>query len=97
MKRILVFLFLIKTSISIITIPFTRIYKNPLNSSNLMKTLLYNDLQITIEIGTPSEKYPVLIKLQESPFFILSTNYTGNNIKNTIQIYHHHIYQLIKK
>ena len=81
MKRILVFLFLIKTSISIITIPFTRIYKNPLNSSNLMKTLLYNDLQITIEIGTPSEKYPVLIKLQESPFFILSTNYTGNNIK----------------
>ena len=64
---------------SIIRIPFKKIYKeSSINPENIMDILLYNDLQINLEIGTPPQSYPVLIKLQESPTFILSNNSTKN-------------------
>ena len=77
-KIVLIFIFINKYIYSIITIPFKRIYKEKITENNIMKVLLYNDLQITIEIGNPSQSFPVLIKLQQSPTFIMSTNYTGN-------------------
>ena len=64
---------------SIIRIPFKKIYKeSSINPENIMDILLYNDLQINLEIGTPPQSYPVLIKLQESPTFIMSNNFTRN-------------------
>ena len=64
---------------SIIRIPFKKIYKeSSINPENIMDILLYNDLQINLEIGTPPQLYPVLIKLQESPTFIMSNNFTRN-------------------
>ena len=74
----LILIFINKYIYSIITIPFKRIYKEKITENNIMKVLLYNDLQITIEIGNPSQSFPVLIKLQQSPTFIMSSNYTGN-------------------
>ena len=72
-------IFLIKIIIinSIIKIPFKKVYKEKnITSENIMDILLYNDLEIHLEIGTPSQSFPVLIKLQESPTFILSNNST---------------------
>ncbi len=77
-KIFLILIFINKYIYSIIIIPFKRIYKEKITEKNIMKVLLYNDLQITIEIGNPSQSFPVLIKLQESPTFIMSSNYRGN-------------------
>ena len=60
-------IFLIKIIIinSIIKIPFKKVYKEKnITSENIMDILLYNDLEIHLEIGTPSQSFPVLIKLQ---------------------------------
>ena len=87
-----ILIFINKYIYSIIIIPFKRIYKEKITEKNIMKVLLYNDLQITIEFGNPSQSFPVLIKLQESPTFIMSSNYTGN-VKKYIQIHHQHLFQ----
>jgi len=83
--KIFFFLFLItlyKISTQIITFPFKKVYKEKkLTSENIMKELLYNNLQINLEIGTPSQIYPFLIKLQQPPTFILSEEYFDNSIK----------------
>ena len=57
-KIVLIFIFINKYIYSIIIIPFKRIYKEKITEKNIMKVLLYNDLQITIEIGNPSQSFP---------------------------------------
>ena len=76
-NEIIIFLIKIIFIHSIIKIPFKKVYKDKnMTSENIMDILLYNDLQINLEIETPPQLYPVLIKLQESPTFILSNNST---------------------
>ena len=74
MKFFLIFLFLKLISSSQITIPFKKIIKEKLTKNNLMKNLINNDLQIEITLGSPPQKFPVLIKLGHYPTFILTTN-----------------------
>ena len=58
--------------------PFKRI--KPQNNKPLIETILQNDLEITIEIGTPSQKINLNLRSQYYTFFV-----SGSNVNHPIK------------
>ena len=70
-----------------VTIEFER--KFPLlTKENIMNNLIENNIYTTLTLGTPEQKIPVLIKINEHESYIAGTESTGNyskfNEKNSI-------------
>ena len=78
---ILIFLSLSKVLTQIIKVPFKTIYSEKLTNINYITELINNKIYIEIKIGTPYQKIPVLLKLNQIPFFITSSSYNKDIIK----------------
>ena len=74
--KILIFFILIISIIksNIIILPFKTITTNNITHENFMSHLIENKIYIELKIGTPSQKIPVLLKLNQIPFFITSSS-----------------------
>ena len=87
---ILLFFSINNSSQKYIKYPFKRI--KPQNNKPLIETILQNDLEITIEIGTPSQKMNLNLRSQYYTFFVSGSkvNYPikkfNENNSNTCKI-----------
>ena len=84
---IYIFIILIPLIHTKVTIEFER--KFPLlTKENIMNNLIENNIYTTLTLGTPEQKIPVLIKINEHESYIAGTESTGNyskfNEKNSI-------------
>ena len=80
--NILIFINLIISIIksNVIILPFKTMPSNKITHENFMSQLIDNKIYIELKIGTPSQTIPVLLKLNQIPFFITSSSYNNNTI-----------------
>jgi len=85
MKKSFIFncllLLIIQIKNQIIIVPFKTSNPSKLNQDNYITELINNKVYIEIKIGTPYQKIPVLLKLNQIPFFITSSSYNKDIIK----------------
>ena len=78
----ILFFICFQSSFSFISFPVFKLqkenyfFKNDSTPSGIMKSIFYADLYTYIEIGTPSQKVPVFIKMNNFDYFITSSNTT---------------------
>ena len=79
--NILIFFNLIISIIksNVIILPFKTMPSNKITHENFMSQLIDNKIYIELKIGTPSQTIPVLLKLNQIPFFITSSFYNNNS------------------
>jgi len=85
MKKSFIFyyflLLIIQTKNQVIILPFKTVNPSKLIQDNYITELINNKIYIEMKIGTPEQKIPVLLKLNQIPFFITSSSYNKNIIK----------------
>ena len=74
------FLLLISSSTSQITIQFERKFPS-LTKENIMENLIENNIYMEMILGTPEQKIPMIIKINEHMSYIAGSESTGNHIK----------------
>ena len=76
----LYFLSLIYSSTSEIIIKFERKFP-PLTKENIMENLIENNIYMDMTLGTPEQKIPMIIKINEHSSYIAGSEAIGNFIK----------------
>ena len=85
MKKSLIFycflLLIIQIKNQVIILPFKTANPRKLIQDNYITELINNKIYLELKIGTPYQKIPVLLKLNQVPFFITSSSYNKDIIK----------------
>ena len=71
----LIILIIKLNNFKIIKLPFKRKLNTNLNENNLIESLYFNEIYTKIEVGEPSEKFNIFIKLQQFPTFLITEDY----------------------
>lgn len=72
---LLILLIIKLNNFKIIKFPFKRKLNTNLNENNLIESLYFNEIYTEIEVGEPSEKFNIFIKLQQFPTFLITEDY----------------------
>ena len=84
MKKSFIFycilLLIVQAKNQVIILPFKTVNPNKLIQDNYITELINNKIYLELKIGTPYQKIPVLLKLNQIPFFITSSSYNKNII-----------------
>ena len=85
MKKSFIFycilLLIVQAKNQVIILPFKTVNPNKLIQDNYITELINNKIYLELKIGTPYQKIPVLLKLNQIPFFITSSSYNKNIIR----------------
>ena len=85
MKKSFIFycflLLIVQIKNQVIIVPFKTVNPSKLIQDNYITELINNKIYLELKIGTPYQKIPVLLKLNQIPFFITSSSYNKDIIK----------------
>ena len=82
MNIIVIFFYLfLLAKTQVIIAPFKTMTPNKLTHENIISELINNNIFINLKIGNPSQKIPVLLKLNQIAFFIVSSSYNNDSKK----------------